>query len=133
MSDFYDSLEIRAPEDREREIFSELPGLLRHAKANAGAYAERLADVDPLEVGDRAALAALPVTRKSEMAGHQAAAPPFGDSPRPTSPSSPGCSSPPGRYSNPRRAETITGGWRGPFMRPGCAAVTSSTTASPTT
>ena len=78
MTDFYDSLEIRPPEDREREIFSELPGLLRHAKANAGAYAGLLADVDPLEVGDRDALAALPVTRKSEMAGHQAKAPPFG-------------------------------------------------------
>ena len=78
MSDFYDSLEIRSPEDREREIFSELPGLVRHAKANAGAYSELLADVDPLRVGDRDALAALPVTRKSEMAGHQSKAPPFG-------------------------------------------------------
>ncbi len=78
MSDFYDSLEIRSPEDREREIFSELPGLLRHAKANAGAYSELLADIDPLEVRDRDALAALPVTRKSEMAGHQSKVPPFG-------------------------------------------------------
>ena len=78
MSDFYDSLEIRSPEDREREIFSELPGLVRHAKANASAYAGLLADIDPLEVRDRDALAALPVTRKSEMAGHQSKAPPFG-------------------------------------------------------
>ena len=78
MSDFYDSLEIRPPEDREREILSELPGLVRHAKANAGAYAGLFADIDPLEVRDRNALARLPVTRKSEMAGHQVAAPPFG-------------------------------------------------------
>ena len=78
MSDFYDSLEIRSPEDRERDIFSELPGLVRHAKANASAYAGLLADIDPLEVRDRDALAALPVTRKSEMAGHQSKAPPFG-------------------------------------------------------
>ena len=78
MSDHYDSLEIRSPEERERDIFSELPGLLRHAKANASAYAKSLADIDPLEVRDRDALAALPVTRKSEMAGHQAKAPPFG-------------------------------------------------------
>ena len=78
MSEFHDSLEIRSPEDRERDIFSELPGLVRHAKSNAGAYARSLADIDPLEVRDRDALAALPVTRKSEMAGHQAKAPPFG-------------------------------------------------------
>ena len=39
---------------------------------------ELLADIDPLEVRDRDALAALPVTRKSEMAGHQSKAPPFG-------------------------------------------------------
>jgi phenylacetate-CoA ligase len=78
MSDHYDSLEIRSPEERERDIFSELPGLLRHAKANAGAYAKSLADIDPLEVRDRDALASLPVTRKSEMAGHQAETPPFG-------------------------------------------------------
>lgn len=78
MSDYYDSREIRPPEERERDIFSELPGLLRHAKANASAYAERLAGIDPLEVRDREALAALPVTRKSELARLQAAAPPFG-------------------------------------------------------
>ena len=78
MSDHYDSLEVRSPEERERDIFSELPGLLRHAKANASACAKSLADIDPLEVRDREALAALPVTRKSEMAGHQAKAPPFG-------------------------------------------------------
>ena len=78
MPDFYDSLEIRSPEDRERDIFSELPGLIRHAKANASAYAKSLADIDPLEVRDRDALAALPITRKSEMAGHQAETPPFG-------------------------------------------------------
>ncbi len=78
MSDYYDSREIRSPEERERDVFSELPGLLRHAKANASAYAELLAGIDPLEVRDRGALAALPVTRKSELARLQAAAPPFG-------------------------------------------------------
>ncbi len=78
MSDYYDSLEIRSPEDREREIFSELPGLVRHAKANAGAYAGLFADIDPLEIRDRAALAGLPVIRKSELVGLQAQNPPFG-------------------------------------------------------
>ena len=78
MSDFYDSLEIRSPEDRERELFSELPGLVRHAKANASAYAGFFADIDPLEVRDRNALAALPVTRKSELVRQQAENPPFG-------------------------------------------------------
>ena len=78
MTDYYDSLEIRPPEERERELFSELPGLLRHAKANASAHAGSLAGIDPLEVRDRAALAALPVTRKSELVRLQAENPPFG-------------------------------------------------------
>ena len=78
MTDYYDSLEIRSPEEREREVFSELPGLLRHAKSNASAYAGMFADIDPLEVRDRNALAALPVTRKSELVRHQTEFPPFG-------------------------------------------------------
>ena len=78
MPDYYDSLEIRPPEERERELFSELPGLIRHAKAGAPAYTELLAGVDPVSAGDRNALAALPVTRKSELVRHQEASPPFG-------------------------------------------------------
>ena len=132
MSDFYDSLEIRSPEDREREVFSELPGLVRHAKSNASAYARLFADIDPLEVRDRDALAALPVTRKSELVRHQAESPPFGGF------AASGISEiarvflSPGPIFEPRRVETTTGGWRGASTRPGFVAGTCSTTAFPT-
>ncbi len=75
---YFDSLETRDPERRERELFAHLPGHIAHAKANAPYFAKVLADVDPSEITDRAALAALPVTRKSELIALQKETPPFG-------------------------------------------------------
>src|SRR3546814_18990887 len=57
---------------------SDLPGQLAHAKAKAPAYAEMLAEVDPDAVTSRAALAQLPVTRKSDLMQRQSPAAPFG-------------------------------------------------------
>ena len=76
--DHYDALETRDPELRERALFAALPDHIAHAKANAPHFAELLADADPAAVTDRAALAALPVTRKSELIERQKADPPFG-------------------------------------------------------
>ncbi len=75
---YFDALETRDPERRERELFARLPGHVAHAKANAPYFAEILADVDPEAVIDRAALAALPVTRKSDLIARQRETPPFG-------------------------------------------------------
>ena len=47
MTDFYDDLETRDPEQRERALLSALPGQVRHAKANAAYFARLLRDVDP--------------------------------------------------------------------------------------
>src|SRR2546423_511769 len=77
MSDHYDALETRAPPEREAELFSRLPGVLRRAMAAPG-YAERLKGVDPAEITSRTALASLPVLRKSELPALHKAAPPFG-------------------------------------------------------
>ena len=74
----YDELETRAPEQRERALLGALPGLIAHAKAKAPALAALLAEVDPRAVTSRAALAKLPVLRKSELIVRQKAAPPFG-------------------------------------------------------
>ena len=74
----YDELETRAPEQRERALLGALPGLIAHAKAKAPALAALLAEVDPRAVTSRAALAKLPVLRKSELIERQKAAPPFG-------------------------------------------------------
>jgi phenylacetate-CoA ligase len=75
---YYDRQEVRNAADRERSIFHALPGLIRHAVANSPHYAEALREVDADGVTDRAALARLPVLRKSELIGLQQAALPFG-------------------------------------------------------
>ena len=77
-SQFYDELETRPPELREYVLMAALPPLIEHVKAKAPAFAKQLAEVDPRAVTSRAALAKLPVLRKSELIERQKAAPPFG-------------------------------------------------------
>jgi phenylacetate-CoA ligase len=76
--DFYDSLEARAPVAREAALMAALPGHLAHAKRSAPGWARILKDVDAAAVTNRAALAKLPVTRKSDLAELQKALPPLG-------------------------------------------------------
>jgi phenylacetate-CoA ligase len=78
MADHFDTLETRDPELREREQLARLARQIAHAKAKAPAFARMLAAVDPAAVATRAALAQLPVTRKSELAALQEANRPFG-------------------------------------------------------
>ena len=77
MTDHYDALETRNPDQREADLFARLPGALR-AAMQAPAYAERLRGIDPAAITSRAALAALPVLRKSDLPAMHKAAPPFG-------------------------------------------------------
>jgi phenylacetate-CoA ligase len=77
MTDHYDTRETRDPAQREAELFSRLPAILRRAMAAPG-YAERLRGIDPAGVVNRAALASLPVLRKAELPALHKAAPPFG-------------------------------------------------------
>ena len=77
MTDHYDALETREPAMREADLFARLPDVLRRAMA-APAYAERLEGIDPAGVTSRAALARLPVLRKSDLPALHKAAPPFG-------------------------------------------------------
>ena len=76
--DFYDALEARRPEEREAALMAALPRQLAHARQHAPGWARILREVDPAAVGTRAALARLPVTRKSELAELQKALPPLG-------------------------------------------------------
>ena len=76
--EFYDDLETRDPAAREAALFADLPRQIAHARDNAPYYARALADADAAAVTDRAALAALPVTRKSELIELQKNDPPFG-------------------------------------------------------
>jgi phenylacetate-CoA ligase len=78
MPDFYDALEARAPDQRERELFARLPEQIAHAKANSAFHRRLFENVDPSSIRGRAALAKLPVTRKSELLDLQKAQKPFG-------------------------------------------------------
>jgi phenylacetate-CoA ligase len=69
----YDALETRPHDEREAALMAALPKLVAHARAHASAYAEILRDVTPSQVTSRAALAALPVTRKSQLLQRQKA------------------------------------------------------------
>ena len=78
MTEHFDTLETRDPDERERAQLAALRAQLAHAKANTAAYARLLARVDPAEVVSRSALARLPVVRKSELLELQKATRPFG-------------------------------------------------------
>ena len=78
MTEYFDALETRAPEAREEAQMAALAAQIAHAKAQAPGFAQILADVDPASVTSRAALADVPVTRKSALLELQRADPPFG-------------------------------------------------------
>jgi phenylacetate-CoA ligase len=78
MSKYYDTLETRTPAEREKALMQALSQQVAHAKANAAFFAEWLKDVDPAAVTSRAALARLPVLRKSVLGAVQKKSPPMG-------------------------------------------------------
>ena len=73
MSPFYDTLETRSPAEREAALLAALPAQVAHAQRATAAFADILASVDASAVTSRAALAQLPVTRKSELLARQIA------------------------------------------------------------
>ena len=72
MSEHFDALETRDPEQRETALLAALAAQVANARANAPAGARRLAG-PAAPVNSRAALAALPVLRKSELLERQRA------------------------------------------------------------
>jgi phenylacetate-CoA ligase len=77
MPDHFDALETRDPAQREREHCARLPEVIANALRAPG-WAKHLAGVDPAGVTSRAALARLPVLRKSDLPALQKGTPPFG-------------------------------------------------------
>ncbi|OZA21570.1 MAG: AMP-dependent synthetase, partial [Hydrogenophilales bacterium 17-61-9] len=73
MNSFYDTLENRAPADREADLLKALPAQVAHARSRSAAFAEILADINPADITSRAALGRLPVTRKHELHERQQA------------------------------------------------------------
>ncbi|MBS0547354.1 MAG: AMP-binding protein [Proteobacteria bacterium] len=78
MPGHYDTLETRTPAEREMALMQALPQQIAHAKAHAPFFATWLKDVDPASVTSRAALATLPVLRKSMLGEVQKKDPPMG-------------------------------------------------------
>lgn len=78
MSNYYDHLETRDASEREAALIAAVAKQVAHAKAHAPAYTQLLAEVNPAEITSAAAIAALPITRKSDLSSLQKATPPFG-------------------------------------------------------
>ena len=74
----FDKLEIRSPKARETALLAALPRHIAWAKKRAPGFAKLLAKVNPAKIRSRKALAALPLTRKSDLAPLQKALPPLG-------------------------------------------------------
>ncbi|MBA5636663.1 AMP-binding protein [Duganella sp. LX20W] len=77
MADTLDSLETRDPVQRERDLMQRLPRLVARAQGTPG-WARILQGVPAGDIASRAALAQLPVTRKSGLKDLQRQQPPFG-------------------------------------------------------
>lgn len=77
MTEFFDTFETETAETRAARLYGNLPGLIATAQAKAPAFARSLAGVDPASVTDAAALARLPLVRKSDLIAAQAADLPF--------------------------------------------------------
>jgi phenylacetate-CoA ligase len=78
MDAYFDNLETRDHSAREAALFAQLSVQVRHARETAPYYHRILRDVDAEALVDRAALATLPVTRKSDLIACQRAELPFG-------------------------------------------------------
>jgi phenylacetate-CoA ligase len=78
MTEHLDNREARDPQRRELDLMGHLPGLLAKALKSPG-WQRHLGDIDTAQFNSRAALARLPLLRKSELPALQKAKPPFGD------------------------------------------------------
>ena len=76
--EFYDALETRSPAEREAALMAALPAQVAHAKRHAPGFSRIFKDVVPEKINSRAALATLPVIRKSDLPELQKNHPPLG-------------------------------------------------------
>jgi phenylacetate-CoA ligase len=78
LSQYFDTLETRDPELRERAQLAAVREQIAYAQARAPRFGRTLAEIDPAAIDSRAALAMLPVVRKSELLELQKTDRPFG-------------------------------------------------------
>jgi phenylacetate-CoA ligase len=77
-TEHFDRLETRSHKAREAALMAALPKLIGHAKRHAPGFAKIVSSVKPEKIKSRAALATLPVTRKSDLGALQKQLPPLG-------------------------------------------------------
>ncbi|UEM04358.1 AMP-binding protein [Skermanella rosea] len=77
-NNFYDDLETRSADEREASLLAALPEQIHLAQRRAPAYGRILRGIDAMAVTTWESLAALPVTRKSDLTDLQGREPPFG-------------------------------------------------------
>jgi len=77
MSEYFDDLETRSADQRAAAMATALPRQIANAMTASG-MAAHLGDVDAASITDRAALAELPILRKSDLGAAQKANAPFG-------------------------------------------------------
>lgn len=77
MTQYFDNLETRSADARASALAQDLPAAIATALRAPG-MAAHLGAVDPAEITDRAALARLPVLRKSDLGQAQKGSAPFG-------------------------------------------------------
>ena len=75
---FYDNLETRPPEEREKALFAALPYFIAEAQTKSSYFGQILEGVNGIEINSREALTSLPVTRKSALLTLQKENLPFG-------------------------------------------------------
>jgi phenylacetate-CoA ligase len=78
MTQYFDRLETRDPEQRERELFARLPDQIANAQLHSPTFAQILEGVDTSACNSLVALSQLPVTRKSDLINLQEQDKPFG-------------------------------------------------------
>lgn len=75
---FYDELEVRDPAQREEMLFNGLVMQLKEAQKDAPYFSTLIGSIDASLIKDRAALATIPITRKSDLVNLQAKGNPLG-------------------------------------------------------
>lgn len=67
MGPYFDARETRSSDERIADLAQELPALIAHAQENTDYFENSLREIDASSITTEAALAALPIVRKSDM------------------------------------------------------------------
>ena len=78
MTEYFDALETRSTDEREEQMMAALTEQVAFARENAPYFQDHFAQIDAANVTSRAALAKLPLTRKSDLIERQKENRPFG-------------------------------------------------------